>query len=122
MSEQIREFDPKQDSDGCSGFWTFLYFFITGHCPVYEQACVIHDRAYYYGGEHWERHRADFELRQAVKRAGHPIWAWVMYYGVRVGGHYLIPFPSVKLVDGNWKWNGWNSVRWGYGRPYPAFK
>ena len=80
-------------SDGCSlfpdGNW--------GGC------CVEHDRAYWQGGTAAERKAADQALRECVKQKGYPILAQLMYVGVRVGGHHLLPTP-------------W---RWGFGWPWP---
>lgn len=80
-------------SDGCSawpdGDW--------------RECCIEHDMAYWCGGDARSRKAADEGLRACVARHGHPTIGALMYYGVRAGGHPLLPFP-------------W---RWGYGWQWP---
>ena len=80
-------------TDGCS-MW-----------PNYKwsECCEVHDKTYYKGGTKEERKEADKALMQCVKEKGFPLIAKIMYIGVRVGGHPLLPFP-------------W---RWGFGYKYP---
>ncbi len=66
--------------------------------------CIEHDAAYWCGGSGEARAAADRALRCCVAaRSG--VLGWLMWSGVRVGGHPALPLP-------------W---RWGYGRPWPAF-
>jgi len=44
----------------------------------------------------------------------------IIYLGVRIGGQYWIPFPTLRKVDGKWKLE--NKARWGYGFDYPRYK
>ena len=75
-------------SDGCSmwpdGDW--------GHC------CVRHDEVYWCGGTPQQRKEADIALRACVGGA----MGYVMYWGVRFGGHPIFP----------------TGFRWGFGWPY----
>lgn len=84
-------------TDGCSlfpdGDWV--------HC------CTIHDKAYWMGGSHEDRLKADFNLKECVVINGdqmeRPILGWFIYFGVRIGGVSWIPTP----------------FRWGYGWKFP---
>ncbi|RMH20074.1 MAG: DUF1353 domain-containing protein [Gammaproteobacteria bacterium] len=86
---------PERDfvSDGCS-LW-----------PDGDIAdcCVRHDYLYWQGGSPAERKRADQSLRRCVTEKGHPLEAWTMYVGVRLGGHGWLPTP----------------FRWGFGYDWP---
>lgn len=71
-------------SDGCS-------LFPDGG---YQDCCVAHDKAYYFGGSWKERWRADKKLFKCVagKRGfQHKFIAPVMWLGVRVGGVSWLP-------------------------------
>jgi hypothetical protein len=80
-------------TDGCSlwldGGWA-------------NPCCVIHDTHYWCGGASAERRQADRELRACVDEHASSAMAWLMWLGVRVGGHPIFP---------TW-------YRWGYGRSY----
>lgn len=89
MSEPPKEFR----TDGCS-LWPD---------GPWRGCCVEHDRAYWRGGSPAERLAADKALRDCVAKRGYPFVAWLMYRGVRLGGHHL--------------WPTW--FRWGYGWPWP---
>jgi hypothetical protein len=74
-------------SDGCTlspdGSW--------------RQACVTHDRAYYYGGSAADRQRADQQLRtDMIAQGASPAVAGLYYAGVRAGG-----VPGTGLP---WEW------------------
>ena len=73
-------------SDGCS-------LFPDGD---YQDCCVEHDKAYYFGGSWRERRRADNKLFKCVadkKGFQHKIIAPAMWLGVRVGGISILPTP-----------------------------
>lgn len=89
-------------SDGCSGGMSWLWQLMTGDVPPWECHCVRHDRAYHRGGSAMHRRMVDLDLARGVERSGHPVWAWVMFAAVRVGGSPYLPLP-------------W---RWAFGRPY----
>ena len=82
--------------------------FVTDGCSVWldrnwdEQCCVVHDIRYWCGGTAEERAAADRKLRQCVDRLAPRTLSWLVWLGVRIGGHPL--FPS------------W--YRWSYGRSY----
>lgn len=65
--------------------------------------CLLHDQAYWQGGNAEQRLRADADLRACVlARTGRPWFSRLMYAGVRLGGTPLLP----------------SGFRWGYGWPY----
>ncbi|MDO4561400.1 MAG: hypothetical protein Q4C86_10675 [bacterium] len=68
----------------------------------WRAACVAHDRAYWRGGTQAQRLQADIRLRASVAGTGHPVWAFLMFWAVRVFGSPYLPLP-------------W---RWGFGQPY----
>jgi len=80
-------------SDGCSCFPNLDY----GNC------CVEHDRVYWRGGRPDQRRAADAALRRCIAAKGRPVLSYVVYWGVRIGGHGWLPTP-------------W---RWGFGRSWP---
>ena len=90
-------------TDDCSGFMSITWFIISGKQTPWEGCCIKHDKKYWFGGTKEDRKKADQELRKCVEENGHPIWAFIMYYSVRVGGHPYLPFP----------------FRWNYGYKYP---
>lgn len=80
-------------SDGCS-MWP------DGN---YRSCCDEHDLRYFYGGCAKERAIADRMLRECVIKV-HSRWmGWLMWVGVRIGGHPWLPFPR-------WRWG--YSCRW----------
>lgn len=90
-------------TDGCSGGMSLIWPRLFGHPPPWEGACVEHDRAYWQGGNRFQRVRADITLMCAVAAKGYPIIAILMYLGIRIGGMSIWPF----------------SWRWGYGYQWP---
>ena len=91
-------------SDGCSGGLSWYWRNNLGGNPPWEGCCVEHDEAYHKGGSQRDRVKADLKLYECVRSKGHPIWAAVMWYAVRVGGHPYWPTP----------------FRWGFGRDWPS--
>lgn len=113
---------PKSfDTDGCSGFLSFIWQMIFRREPPWENCCIDHDKAYWRGGELSLRFEADNKLMQDVAAKGHPYWAILMFLAVRLGGQWWLPVPSLKKVGGKWKLS-FDSVRWGYGFVYPRYK
>lgn len=108
-------------SDGCSGFMSVLWRIFAGIPPPWEGHCLEHDMAYWQGGEKHLRLEADAKLMRAVADQGHPYWAVIIFLGVRVGGPWWLPFPSLRRINGRWKF-AFDGVRWGYGYPYPRYK
>lgn len=82
--------------------------FTTDGCSAWPDGdwvscCVVHDFAYWCGGNAEQREAADDGMRQCLIALGYPRLAGWMYLGVRLGGHPWSPFP-------------W---RWGYGFEWP---
>ena len=90
------------------------------HDPIVE-AQFAHDVAYWKGGPTRLRLDADIELMRGVALKGHPYWAIIMFLGVRIGGPWWLPFPSIRQRRGKWRFS-FNEVRWGYGYRYPRYK
>lgn len=90
-------------TDGCSGGMTWCWRKIFRRDPPWNDLCVVHDRAYWQGGSAMQRRVADRQLMAGVTLRGHPIFAFLMWSAVRLGGHPLLP----------------TSWRWGYGFKYP---
>jgi hypothetical protein len=90
-------------TDGCSGGMTHVWRVVFRCDPPWNDLCVEHDKSYWAGGTVEDRRRADRKLMAGVVERGYPIWAFLMWASVRLGGHPLLPLP-------------W---RWAYGFPYP---
>lgn len=89
--------DYKFTTDGCSGN---IYRTIFRQEPPWRNCCINHDKYYWRGGSREKRKEADIGLMRCVAANGHPIVAFLMYLGVRIGGHPIFPFP--------WRWGyGW---------------
>lgn len=54
--------------------------------------CIAHDMMYWCGGTKNDRTAADIELRRNINAAYYGVGT-LMYYGVRLGGGPLTPFP-----------------------------
>jgi hypothetical protein len=82
--------------------------FVTDGCSLWldsdwvDPCCVEHDERYWCGGTVVERAAADVALRQCVDERASGFVAWLMWVGVRAGGHPVFP----------------TGYRWGYGRAY----
>nr|WP_320017192.1 hypothetical protein [uncultured Desulfobacter sp.] len=110
----IPEFDPKKHSDGCSGGMSASYAKLPqairdrfGETLFWRECCVVHDRAYYYGGSREEKEAADEALKQCVaKKLDSDIVGILlgsaMEAAVLIGG---LPYFST-------------SYRWGYGEDF----
>ena len=105
----LPEFNPELHSDGCSGGMSKLYSKLTFLHPVHgnelrwRECCVIHDKAYYYGGSKAEKEKADQELRTCVTGiVGNDFLGKLMEAAVDIGGGPYLPAP----------------FRWGYGEDF----
>ncbi|MFC1730779.1 hypothetical protein ACFL6I_10645 [candidate division KSB1 bacterium] len=88
---------PKEfTTDGCS-LWLNNVF-----DNDFTDICIKHDIKYWKGGSVEDRKIADSELRESINESV-PLMGDVMYIGVRLFGHPLIP-------------SQWG---WGYGFSYP---
>lgn len=81
--------------------------FTTDGCSLWpdgawKDCCIVHDVSYWCAGPA-ARREADRRLRACVDERSGSANAWLMYFGVRLGGSRLLPLP-------------W---RWGYGYPWP---
>ncbi len=85
-------------SDGCSAFPEGTI----EQKQLWHSCCVIHDLAYWKGGNADERKAADIALESCVAEVGEPGIAKLMLAGVRVGGTPWLP----------------TRFRWAYGWPY----
>ncbi len=119
----IPKFDPEKHSDGCSGGMSASYAKLPqkirdsfGEEPLWKECCVVHDRAYYYGGTREEKQAADEALKQCVAKKLDDVTLGVllgsaMQLAVSIGG---LPYFAT-------------SYRWGYGEDFrgtevfPAF-
>ena len=106
MKEPDFVFKKPFKTDGCSGGMSWAWRRFAGRPPPWEGYCVWHDHEYWRGGTRWDRLEADRDLAGSVRRIGHPVWAVLIYIGVRIGGSPLWPFP--------WRWD--------YGRPWRPFR
>ena len=91
-------------TDGCSGgmsaFWQLVVKPFTKTDIPWRDCCVTHDREYWEGGTWYDRVQADLNLAKCVDARGYPVWAKLMYWGVRIGGSPFWPF--------SWRWGyGW---------------
>lgn len=119
----IPEFDPIKHSDGCSGGMSKTYEKLPqaihdrfGETLPWRECCVVHDRAYYYGGTREEKKAADEALKQCVAQKTSNgtlglLLGSAMQLAVSIGG---LPYFAT-------------SYRWGYGEDFrgteglPAF-
>ena len=86
-------------TDGCSDFPDGT----PSQQTLWLACCTEHDKAYWQGGTHNQRRKADAALRRCVAGIGEPGIAALMLAGVRVGGS---PYWPTRF-------------RWGYGWPWP---
>lgn len=110
----IPEFDPEKHSDGCSGGMSAGYARLPqivrdrfGETLPWRECCVVHDKAYYYGGSRKQKKAADEALKQCVAQilgestAGELLGS-AMQLAVSIGG---LPYFSTPY-------------RWGYGEDF----
>lgn len=90
---------PEFTTDGCSGYMTYLWGLFNKK-PPWNHDCVHHDFSYWSAAH--SRRVADAVLFRDIRGKGHPVWAWLIWLGVRLGGSQLFPF----------------SWRWRYREPY----
>ena len=110
----IPEFDPIKHSDDCNGGMSASYAKLPqeirerfGEKLLWNECCVVHDRAYYYGGTREEKQAADEALKQCVARTlgdniSGKLLGSAMQGAVSIGG---LPYFAT-------------SYRWGYGEDY----
>jgi|GEM_PF-688637 len=87
------------------------YIFTTDGCSLlpgdrYLVCCIVHDIAYWCGGDSRDRRQADEQLRTCVNEETAGLGNF-MYLGVRLGGIPWLPTP--------WRWGyGWDNWPSGY--------
>ena len=113
--------DKPFTTDGCSGFMSFFWRTVLSKAPPWEGCCFAHDKTYWQGGPKELRLKADTEVMRCVAASGHPYWAIIMFFGVRIGGPWWLPFPSIRIDEGGWHFSIFET-RWGYGWRYPRYK
>jgi len=120
MNTDKPEFDPSKHSDGCTWF--------PDGC--WHEACVDHDRAYYYGGTDDQRRAADLKLMAGVAERGwwqaetvvhwaaNKPWfkytAWALATGTALAFVVLgvSMYFGVRVGGARWHKFGW---QWGFG-------
>ena len=101
MADELRDFT----SDGCSAFPDGT----REDKELWHSCCVLHDLAYWKGGNSEERKAADHALKFCVEAVGKPDIAKLMLAGVRVGGTPWLP-TQFRWAYG-WRWlRGYRSV------------
>ena len=110
----IPEFDPEKHSDGCSGGMSASYAKMPqairkrfGETLPWRECCVVHDRAYYYGGTREEKQAADEALKQCVART----------LDDKLLGRLLGPTMQIAVSIGGLPYFA-TSYRWGYGKDF----
>ena len=114
----IPAFDPDKHSDGCSGGMSDNYAKIYDNLPQelrgrfgetlpWRECCVVHDRAYYYGGTLAEKQAADEALKQCVGEI----------LGDKILGDLLGPAMKIAVSIGGLPYFK-TSYRWGYGEDF----
>ena len=110
----IPEFDPDKHSDGCSGGMSAAYARLpreirqqAGETLPWRECCIVHDRAYYYGGSRNEKLAADEALKACVAKilGDEPLGVLLgsaMQIAVTIGG---LPYFATPY-------------RWGYGEDF----
>ncbi len=66
----------------------------------WSPCCVLHDIAYWHGGDRKLKDIADLDFKKCIKDRGYPIMSFIMYYGVRFG--------SISPIKYGFRW-GWGS-------------
>lgn len=92
MADKLKPFK----SDGCS-----LY-----PDQGFNDCCVKHDKEYWKGGDLEKRKESDKRFRKCILSKGHKAQSKIIYVGVRLFGHPILPLP----------------FRWGFGHRYPKYK
>ena len=100
-ADQISDFK----SDGCSHFPDGTL----KHKALWCDCCIVHDLAYWQGGDRLQKKAADQTLRDCVvNKTGNQLLANTMYVGVTIGGLPVYPI-----------WYRWG-FGWSYGRGFQA--
>lgn len=71
-----------------------------GNPNLWKSCCFDHDLRYWFGGTLKQRNKADFKLKQCVRKKAGSFYANMIYYGVRTG-HYS---PIKNKYKWGWGW------------------
>ena len=83
-------------TDGCT-------LFVDGPIDrpnLWRHCCVAHDLRYWFGGSNHDLDKTDLKLKSCVEKVAGPVWAEVIYQGVRLG--HKSPIKNKT----HWSW-GW---------------
>jgi len=87
-------------TDGCSGGVSWFWRNVLRRVPPWEGCCLEHDRAYDMGGSEDDRMIADLAIYACVREKGSPIWALVIFIGVRIFGSPYFVFNKNRFGKG----------------------
>jgi hypothetical protein len=76
-----------------------------GHPNQWKHCCVEHDLYFWAGGSSQDRKKTDLRLKSCVESTGAKFHAYLMFYGVKIGGMSPVRFKSKQ----------WGNA-WGQGR------
>ena len=83
-------------TDGC----TLFVDGPPGQPELWRHCCVAHDLRYWFGGSNHDLDKTDLKLKACVENVAGPVWAEVIYQGVRLG--HKSPIKNKT----HWSW-GW---------------
>jgi hypothetical protein len=83
-------------TDGC----TLFVDGPPGKPELWRHCCVEHDVRYWFGGSEKDLDKTDMKLKSCVNKVAGPVWAEVIYQGVRLG--HKSPIKNKT----HWSW-GW---------------
>lgn len=87
-------------TDGCT-----MFVDGTKNKPnLWHHCCVEHDMSYWFGGSSKDMDKADLNLKSCVNEVAGPVWARLIYTGVRAGHHSPVKNKT------HWSW-GWIKTR-----------
>lgn len=87
-------------TDGCT-------LFVDGPLKapgLWKNCCIEHDLRYWFGGDRSDMDRADLQIKTCVNELAGPVWANLIYEGIRLGHHSPIKNKT------HWSW-GWEATR-----------
>lgn len=84
------------ETDGCT-----MFFDGPPKQPgLWRHCCVEHDMRYWFGGDHSDLNQTDLRLKSCVNKVAGPVWAAVIYDGVRMGHSS----PVKNKMRWSWGW------------------
>jgi hypothetical protein len=85
---------PEFETDGCSGYISYIWTEVLGREPFLRDCCVEHDKLYWMG--EGSRLEADLGIYRCIRDLGYPGLATIFFLGIRIGGSEYLPF--------SWRW------------------